>query len=64
MPFFHGVDVESILGEVQVWSLKARVTVQNGHNFWSECCIAIKLLLEFQDAVFHVVDVESILDEV
>jgi hypothetical protein len=26
------VDVESILGEVEVWSRQARVTVQKGHN--------------------------------
>jgi hypothetical protein len=30
---FHIVDVESILGEEEVWSLQARVTVQTGHNF-------------------------------
>jgi hypothetical protein len=33
MPFFHIVDVESILGEKEVWSRQARVTVRKGHNF-------------------------------
>jgi len=37
-----------------------------GHNFRSDRWIAIKLLLEFPDALFHGVDEESILvdDEV
>jgi hypothetical protein len=37
-----------------------------GHNFRSDRCIAIKLLLEFPDELFHGVDEESILadDEV
>jgi hypothetical protein len=30
---FHRVDVESILGEEEVWLRKARVTVPKGHNF-------------------------------
>jgi hypothetical protein len=30
------VDVESILVEVQVWSLQTRVRVRNGHNFLSD----------------------------
>jgi hypothetical protein len=30
---FHGVDVESILGGVEVWSRQARVPVPKGHNF-------------------------------
>jgi len=30
---FHIVDVESILGEEEVWSGLARVTVCKGHNF-------------------------------
>jgi len=32
-----------------------------GHNFQSDCWIAIKLLLEFLDALFHGVDEGSIL---
>jgi hypothetical protein len=33
MPFFLIVDVESILGEEEVWSRQARVTVRKGNNF-------------------------------
>jgi len=33
-----------------------------GHNFRSDRWIAIKLLLEFPDALFHEVDEDSILD--
>jgi len=29
----HGVDEESILGDDEVWSRHATVTVRNGHNF-------------------------------
>jgi len=39
------------------------LTVQKGHNFQSDCWIAIKLLLEFPDALFHAVDEESILGD-
>jgi hypothetical protein len=34
-----------------------------GHKFRSDRWIAIKLLLEFPDALFHAVDEESILDD-
>jgi len=34
-----------------------------GHNFPSDRCIAIKLLLEFLDALFHALDEESILGD-
>jgi hypothetical protein len=34
-----------------------------GHNFRSDRWIAIKLLQEFPDALFHEVDEESILDD-
>jgi hypothetical protein len=34
-----------------------------GHNFRSDCWIAIKLLLEFPDALFHALDEESILGD-
>jgi len=33
------------------------------HNFRSDCWIAIKLLLEFADALFHAVDEGSILGD-
>jgi hypothetical protein len=57
------VDEESILGDDEVWSRQARVTVRNGHNFRSDPWIAIKLLLEFPDALLHGVDEESILGD-
>jgi hypothetical protein len=34
-----------------------------GHNFQSDSWIAIKLLLEFPDALFHALDEESILGD-
>jgi len=34
-----------------------------GHNFQSDRWITIKILLEFPDALFHVVDEESILGD-
>jgi len=37
------------------------VTVRTGHNFRSDRWIAIKLLVEFPDALFYGVDEESIL---
>jgi hypothetical protein len=52
------VDVESILDEEEVLSSQARVTGRNGHNFLSHRWIAIKILHEFLDALFHIVDVE------
>jgi len=39
------------------------VTVRNSHNFRSYRWIAIKLLLEFPDALCHAVDEESILGD-
>jgi len=36
------------------------VTVRTGQNFRSDRWIAIQLLLEFPDAIFHGVDEESI----
>jgi len=34
-----------------------------GHNFRSDCWMAIKLLLEFPNVLFHGVDEQSILDD-
>jgi hypothetical protein len=59
----HGVDEESILGDDELWSRQALVTVRNGNNFSSDCWIAVKLLLEFPDALLHGIDEESILDD-
>jgi hypothetical protein len=39
------------------------VTFPNRHNFRSDRWIAIKLLLEFPDALFHALDEESILGD-
>jgi len=60
------VDEESILVDDDVWSRHARVTVRYGHTFLSDRWIAVKLLLEFLDALLHGVAEESILgyDEV
>ena len=57
------MDVECILDEEDVWSRQGRVTGRTGHNFLSDRWITIKILHEFQDALFHIVDVESILGE-
>jgi hypothetical protein len=57
------VDEEWIHGDFEVWSRQASVRVRNGHNFWSDRCIAVKLLLEFPDALLHGVDEESILGD-
>ena len=57
------MDVESLLGEDEVWSRQGRVTGRTGHKFLSDCWIAIKSLHEFVDALFHIVDRESILGE-
>jgi len=60
---YHAVDEESILGDDDVWSCQASVTVRNSHNIRSDRWIAITLLLEFLDALFHAVDEESILGD-
>jgi len=39
------------------------VTVRKGNKFGSDRWIAMKLLLEFPDALFHAVDEESMLDD-
>jgi len=53
----------SILGEEEVWSRQARVTVRRGHNVWTDRWIVIKILQVFLYTLFHIVDVETILDE-
>jgi hypothetical protein len=57
------VDVESILGEEEVWSCQARVMVRRGHNVLTDRWIVIKFLQVFPDTLFHIVDVETILGE-
>jgi len=53
-----------ILDDDELWSSQAGWTVRKGHNFRSDRWIAIKLLLEFSDALFHAADEESILGDV
>jgi len=55
--------MESLLGEEEVSSLETRLPVRKGHNFLSDLWIALKFLQEFAEAVFLVVDVESLLGE-
>jgi len=58
------VDDEWIRGDDDLWSSQAGWTGGKGHNFRSDRWIAIKLLLEFSDALFHAADEESILGHV
>jgi hypothetical protein len=60
---FLGVDVESLIGEVEGLSCRTRVPVRKVHNFWSDRWIAPKFLHEFPDDVFLGIDVELILGE-
>jgi len=60
---FLRINVESLLGEAEVLSLKTRVPVRKGHNFCSDRWIALIFLQEFPEAVFVVEDVESLLGE-
>jgi hypothetical protein len=60
---FRAVDVESLLGEVEVSSLQTRVPVRKGHSFGSDRYITLKIIEEFTNAVFLGVDVESLFGE-
>jgi len=55
--------VESLLGAAEVSSLQTSVLVRKGQNFLSNRWITMKFLQEFSDAVFHGVDVESLLGD-
>ena len=55
--------MESLLGEAKLSFLLTRVLVRKGHNFGSDRWIPLKFLHEFPEAVFHGVNVESLLDE-
>jgi len=57
------VDEESLLGDDEVSSRLAGMTVRKGNNFRSDRWIGINLLLEFPDARFHGVDEELILGD-
>jgi len=60
---FHGVDLESLLDEVEVSSLQTKIPVLKGYNFWPNRWITLKFSQEFPDSAFHGVDVESLLGE-
>jgi hypothetical protein len=57
------VDEELTLHDDEVWSSQAGWTVRKCHNFRSDRWIAIKLLLEFPDALFRALEEESILGD-
>jgi hypothetical protein len=40
---FHGVDMESLLGEAEVSTRQTRVPIRKGHNFWSDRWISLKI---------------------
>jgi hypothetical protein len=58
---FHGVDVESLLGEAEVSSLQSKVPVRKSQNFLYDRWISLKFLQEFPDVVFLGVYVASLL---
>jgi hypothetical protein len=43
-PVFLEVPMESLLVEEEVLSLQTGITTKKGHNFWSDHCIALKVL--------------------
>jgi len=55
--------MELLVDAEEVFSLQTSVPVRKGHNFLSDRCISLKFLLEFSDAVFLRVHVESLLGE-
>ena len=55
--------MESLFGEAEVSSLQTRVPDRKCHNFWSYRWITLRIIDEFQDAVFLGEDVELLLVE-
>jgi hypothetical protein len=55
--------MESLLDEKEVLSLQIGITVQKGHNFYSDRRIVLSVLQYFPEAVFIVLPMESLLDE-
>jgi hypothetical protein len=55
--------MEEVLGEQQVSSCKINITAQKHLNFWSDRWITPEFLLEFLEAIFLVVTMESLLCE-
>jgi len=52
--------MESVLGEEQVSSCQTSVTAQKRLNFWSDRWITPEFLQEFLEAIFLVVDTQSL----
>jgi len=52
--------MESVLGEEQVSSCQTSVTAQKRLNFWSNRWITPEFLQEFLEAIFLVVDTQSL----
>jgi hypothetical protein len=55
--------MEALLGEVQVSSCQSSITTQKRLNFLSDRWITPEFLLEFLEAIFLVVAMESLLCE-
>ena len=55
--------MESLLVEDVVMSRHTGIKAEKGHNFWSDCWIALKVLQEFPEAVFLVLLLESLIVE-
>jgi len=56
--------MEPLLGEVQVSSCQSSITTQKRLNFWSDRWITPEFLLEFLEAFFLEVTIESPICEV
>jgi len=55
--------MEFLLDKYEVLSLQTEITVEKGHNFWSDRWITMKVLQYFPEDVFIVLPMESLLDE-
>jgi len=55
--------MEALLDEEEVLSRQTRITAKNGHNFWCDRWIALKVLQLFPEAIFLLVPLESLLVE-
>jgi len=55
--------MESLLDEEEVLSRQTGITVEKGHSFLSDRCIALNFLNEFPEAVVVVVPMESLVVE-
>jgi len=55
--------MEFLLDKYEVLSLQTGITVEKGHNFWSDRWIVMKVLQYFPEDVFIVLPMESLLVE-